>query len=143
MVSFPLLPQLLAQLSSHPLVQFFERPFHFGQLEVVSPASQNRINLLLDEPIKSAAPSPMERFLELSSHPLHRLSSHFESWFDMMRHRVAQKLTLPRSAHRTFLSTHLELESSLNKSSDRFQHSVSRSARADVDVAIIRVAAKR
>ena len=59
-VSFPLPPQHLAQLSSHPLLQLFKRPLNLSQLEVISPASQDRVQLLFNEAIEPATFCSME-----------------------------------------------------------------------------------
>src|ERR671924_81338 len=142
MVSFPLPPQHLAQLSSHPLVQLFKRPPNLGQLEVIAPASQDRVQFVLDEPIEPAASCPAKAFLKLLSDPFHRPFGHFEPWLDVKGYRVAKEFTLPGTRHRALLQIHLELEPAFEKISDRCQYALPGPARVYMDVAIIRVAAK-
>ena len=60
---------------------------NLSELKVISPASQDGVQFLFDEPIQAAAFAPTKAFLKkLLSDSLQRSFGHFESWLNVRRH---------------------------------------------------------
>src|SRR5262249_22886214 len=101
-IAFPLPPQQRPQLVSEPAVEFFQYALHFGELEVRDPSPQQRVPIL-DHPVQISSTTCSQRFAHFLRKPLATWFRHSQLRFPVPRHRVAQKLPLPRSRHRALL----------------------------------------
>src|SRR5262249_43883878 len=140
-ITFPLPPQPRPQLVSEPAVEFFQYALHFGELEVRDPSPQQRVPIL-DHPVQISSTTCSQRFAHFLGIPVATWFRHSQLRFPVPRHRVAQKLPLPRSRHRALLDVDLQLQSPCQERRDRRHHPLSAPLAADVDIAVGGIAAE-
>ena len=135
-------PDDVPQSPAEPFVEPLENALDLADAEVVDPPAKFRPKFLHDEPPEVAPTTTAKALLQRSAEALHALFGYAKARLPVPGEAEAEKLSFPWPSHGALVGVDAELESPLQESGDRREHTLAAAPRPYIDVAVVGVAAE-